>query len=69
MYEPTNLKRWTMPRDYFGATWPNHYSAGVGQSRDSDCLEQSNFTVMLAEADDAMHDAFERSRAAQRQHT
>jgi hypothetical protein len=49
MYEPTHLKRWAMPRDYFGASWPNHYSAGVGQSRDSDCLEQSNFTVMLAE--------------------
>lgn len=46
-YEPKNLKRWTMPDSYFGATWPNHYSAGVGQSRDSDCLEQSNFFTML----------------------
>ena len=26
----------------------SYYSAGVGQSRDSDCLEQSNFAVMLA---------------------
>lgn len=47
MYEPKNLKRWTMPRYYFGANWPNHYSAGVGQSRDSDELEQSNFAAML----------------------
>jgi hypothetical protein len=36
-----------MPRHYFGDTWPDYYSAGVGQSRDSDCLEQSNFAVML----------------------
>lgn len=47
MYEPKHLQRWTMPRHYFGASWPNHYSAGVGQSRDSDCLERSNFAVML----------------------
>lgn len=46
-YEPKNLRKWTMPRDYFGATWPNHYSAGVGQSRDSDALERSNFAYML----------------------
>lgn len=48
MYTPTRLKRWTMPSHYFGESWPNHYSAGVGQSRDSDCLEQSNFACMLA---------------------
>jgi hypothetical protein len=47
MFEPVNLKKWTMPDSYFGESWPNHYSAGVGQSRDSDCLEQSNFAVML----------------------
>jgi len=47
MYEPKHLKRWTMPQHYFGASWPNHYSAGVGQSRDSDCLEASNFVTML----------------------
>lgn len=49
MFEPKHLKRWTMPDSYFGATWPNHYSAGVGQSRDSDCLEESNFAAMLKE--------------------
>jgi hypothetical protein len=36
-----------MPDSYFGATWPNSYSAGVGQSRDSDALERSNFACML----------------------
>jgi hypothetical protein len=47
MFEPKHLKRWTMPSHYFGATWPNHYSAGVGQSRASDSLERSNFVCML----------------------
>ena len=46
---PKHLKRWTRPRDYFGAEWSRYYSAGLGQSRDSDCLEQSNFAVMLHE--------------------
>jgi len=46
-YEPTNLKLWTMPRDYAGAVWPGYYSSSVGQSRDSDCLERSNFRCML----------------------
>lgn len=46
-FEPKHLKKWSMPRHYFGASWPNHYSAGVGRSRDSDDLEQSNFAVML----------------------
>lgn len=47
MFEPANLKRWTMPDSYFGATWPDYYSASVGQSRDSDALERSNFACML----------------------
>ena len=42
-----HLKRWERPRHYFGAEWPDYYSAGVEQSRDSDGLEQSNFAVML----------------------
>lgn len=49
MYQPERLERWTMPRDYFGAEWPEYYSSGVGRYRDSDCLEQSNFCAMLAE--------------------
>jgi hypothetical protein len=46
-FEPKHLKRWTMPDNYFGAVWPATYSAGVGQSRDSDALERSNFSCML----------------------
>ena len=48
MYQPERLERWKMPPDYFGAEWPEYYSAGVGRSRDSDCLEESNFHAMLA---------------------
>jgi hypothetical protein len=47
MFTPENLKRWTRPSHYAGENWPNHYSAGVGQSRDSDALERSNFICML----------------------
>lgn len=47
-YEPKNLKRWTLPPNYFGEIWPAYFSASVGQSRDSDALEQSNFDCMLA---------------------
>jgi hypothetical protein len=46
-YAPKHLKRWTMPDSYFGEVWPNYYGSGYGQSRDSDCLEQSNFAAML----------------------
>lgn len=46
-YEPVNLQRWTKPDNYAGATWPDYYRAGVGRSRDSDALEESNFQVML----------------------
>ncbi len=42
-YEPKNLKLWTMPPSYAGEVWPAYYSAGIGQSRDSDSLERSNF--------------------------
>jgi hypothetical protein len=48
-FEPVHLKRWTMPDSYFGEVWPDYYSAGIGQSRDSDALERSNFVSMLAE--------------------
>lgn len=46
-YEPKHIKRWAMPDSYVGEVWPDYYSSGVGQSRDSDELEQSNFAVML----------------------
>ena len=48
-YTPTHLKRWTMPANYAGAVWPAYYSSGVGQSRDSDALERSNFACMVRE--------------------
>ena len=48
MYQPERLERWKMPECYFGAEWPEYYSSGVGRSRDSDCLEESNFHAMLA---------------------
>lgn len=40
-----HLKLWTLPSNYVGELWPNTYGAGFGQSRDSDCLERSNFQV------------------------
>jgi hypothetical protein len=48
MYEPNNLKGWTMPDSYFGEAWPNYYSSGFRQSRDRDDLEASNCAVALA---------------------
>ena len=48
---PKHLKRWTAA---YGTTSARSGRAttpqAVGQSRDSDCLEQSNFAVMLARA-------------------
>ena len=46
-FEPVHLKRWEMPSHYFGAEWPEYYSSGVGQHRDSDALTRSNFRCML----------------------
>lgn len=46
-YTPKYLKRWQKPDHYAGASWPDYYSSGVGRSRDSDDLEESNFHVML----------------------
>ena len=42
------LRRWTLPANYMGAKWPDYYSAGVGQSRDSSAFERANFDAMLA---------------------
>lgn len=46
-YDPKHLRRWTFPNDYMGAHWDGYYSTGVGQSRDSSALEESNFYAML----------------------
>lgn len=55
-YEPKNLKLWSMPSHYFGAVWPGYYSAGIGQSRDSDTLERSNFECVSKELKEWMVD-------------
>lgn len=49
LFTPENLQRWKLPRDYAGAEWPEYYGAGVGQHRDSDALQRSNFRSMLRE--------------------
>ncbi|HEY4356012.1 MAG TPA: hypothetical protein VGN16_09715 [Acidobacteriaceae bacterium] len=46
-FEPKHLNRWKMPSHYFGAEWPEYFSSGFGQSRDSDALERSNFISAL----------------------
>lgn len=45
--EYKHIQRWTHPQYYIGEVWPDYYSAGVGQSRDSDALERANFKAML----------------------
>ena len=47
-FVPENLRRWTKPDYYFGEVWPDYYTSGCDQSRDSNCLERSNFEAMLA---------------------
>ena len=42
-----SLRLWKLPRDYFGAHWDGYYAAPCGQSRDSDCLEKSNWEQQL----------------------
>lgn len=46
-YEPTHLKRWTMPSHYFGEVWPDYY-VFLSRTRDSDELTESNYRVALA---------------------
>ena len=52
-YEPKNLERWKRPFCYMGEEWYDYYSAGVGQSRDSDVLERANFKSMIDALDEA----------------
>ena len=42
MYRPENLKKWELPSNYMGDSWDDYYCF-LGQHRDSDCLERSNF--------------------------
>lgn len=43
-YTPEFLKKWEMPRDYFGASFPDYF-VFVGTHRDADSLTRSNFEV------------------------
>lgn len=45
-YAPTNLRLWTRPDHYVGASWPDHY-VFLKQHRDSDTLTRSNFRSAL----------------------
>ena len=45
-YTPDNLKLWTLPDSYMGAHWPEYY-VFLGQHRDSEALDRSNFTCGL----------------------
>lgn len=40
------LTKWTHPKCYIGAEWPDYYSF-LGRSRDSDALERANFDAGL----------------------
>lgn len=46
IYTPDHLNLWTMPECYFGDTWCGFY-VFLMQTRDSDCLERSNFQCAL----------------------
>lgn len=45
-FTPQFLKRWTLPKNYIGAQWPDFY-AFLGRSRDSDALQRANFDAGL----------------------
>jgi len=40
--EVSRLKKWTLPKNYVGAEWPDFYIF-LGRHRDSDCLANGNF--------------------------
>ena len=48
MYQPKHLTKWTRASNYMGEEW-NEYYVFLSQTRDSDCLERSNFTCGLDE--------------------
>lgn len=47
VYQPQHLKRWEYPQNYSGASFNDYYRTGIGQSRDSECIERANFAAML----------------------
>ena len=46
-FTPESLKRWTLPDSYAGAQWPEYF-VFLGQHRDSDTVDRSNFISGLA---------------------
>lgn len=44
--EPKYLKRWTLPKYYFGEEWPEYYVA-IYTNRDADCLTRANYDAMF----------------------
>ena len=40
------LRRWTLPSNYVGASWPEYF-VFLGMNRDSDALERANFDAGL----------------------
>lgn len=46
------LTLWQYSDNYAGAQWTDYYGSGVGQHRDSDALERSNFECMKAALND-----------------
>lgn len=45
--ELKKLKKWTYPDNYSGESFFEYYRTGIGRSRDSEILEESNFHSML----------------------
>lgn len=43
-----NVKPWSLPASYAGATWDGYHTAGIRQTRDSDALARSNFRCAWA---------------------
>jgi hypothetical protein len=39
----SQIRKWTRPDNYIGAEWGGYYAAPVGQSRESDTVERSNW--------------------------
>lgn len=48
LYKPEHLEMWSRPNHYIGDNFFDYYLTGIGQHRDSNCLERANFKAMLS---------------------